>query len=103
MITSWEAFVTALNIRFGASSYDDPMEALINVKQLSTVEVYKTRFESLSNRVRVLYDSHKLSCFLGELKEEIRMGVRMLNPQNLVTAYGLTRMQEENPAIMRRA
>ena len=103
MITSWEAFVTALNIRFGTSSYDDPMEALINVKQSSTVEIYKTRFESLSNRVRGLSDSHKLSCFLGGLKEEVRMGVRMLNPQNLVTAYGLARMQEENLAIMRRA
>jgi len=57
----------------------------------------------LSNRVRGLFDSHRLSCFLGGLKEEIRMGVRMLNPQNLVSAYGLARMQEENLTIMRKS
>ena len=31
------------------------------------------------------------------------MGVRMLNPQNLVAAYGLARMQEENLTIMRKS
>jgi hypothetical protein len=79
------------------------MEALISIKQVSTVELYKTQFEMLSNRVRGLSDSHRLSCFLGGLKEEIRMGVRMLNPQNLVAAYGLARMQEENLTIMRKS
>nr|XP_034919250.1 uncharacterized protein LOC118052388 [Populus alba] len=103
ILTSWEAFVKALQIRFGTSSYDDPMEALISIKQTTTVELYKTQFEMLSNRVRGLSDSHRLSCFLGGLKEEIRMGVRMLNPQNLVAAYGLARMQEENLTIMRKS
>ena len=80
ILTSWEAFIKALQILFGTSSYDDPMEALINIKQTTTVQLYKTQFEMLSNRVRGLSDSHRLSCFLGGLKEEIRMGVRMLNP-----------------------
>ena len=80
ILTNWEAFVKALQIHFGTSSYDDPMKALINIKQTTTVELYKTQFEMLSNRVRGLSNSHKLSCFLGGLKEEIRMGVRMLNP-----------------------
>jgi hypothetical protein len=39
ILTSWEAFVKALQIRFGTSSYDDPMEALISIKQTSTVEL----------------------------------------------------------------
>jgi hypothetical protein len=56
------------------------MEALISIKQTSTVKLYKTQFKMLSNRVRGLFDSHRLSCFLGGLKDEIRMGVRMLNP-----------------------
>ena len=37
ILTSWEAFIKALQIRFGTSSYDDPMEALISIKQASTV------------------------------------------------------------------
>jgi len=32
ILTSWEAFVKALQIHFGTSSYDDRMEALINIK-----------------------------------------------------------------------
>lgn len=103
IITSWEASVTTLQIRFRASSYDDLMEALISIKQTSTVEVYKTQFELLSNRVRKLTDSHKLSCFLGGLKEEIRMGVRILNPHNLISAYRLTRMHEGYLAIIKRS
>jgi hypothetical protein len=42
ILTSWEAFVKALQIRFGTSSYNDPMKALISIKQTSTVELYKT-------------------------------------------------------------
>ena len=74
IITSWEAFVSSLQIHFGTSTYDNPMEAIISVKQTTTVEIYKTQFDLLSNWVRGLSDSHRLSCFLGGLKEEIRMG-----------------------------
>ena len=77
------------------------MEAFINIKQTSIEAVYKTQFELLSNQVRGLLDSHKLSCFLEGLKEEIMMRVRMLNPKNLVATYGLARMLEENLAIMK--
>jgi hypothetical protein len=80
IITSWEAFVKALQIHFRTSSYDDPMKALISIKQTSTIELYKTQFEILSNRVRGLSDSHRLNCFLGGLKDEIKIGVRILNP-----------------------
>jgi hypothetical protein len=103
ILTSWKVFVKALQIRFGTLSYDDLMEALISIKQTSIVELYKTQFKMLSNWDRGLSDSHKLSCFLEGLKEEIKMGVRMLNLQNLVATYGLARMQKENLTIMRKS
>ena len=34
--TSWEAFVRALHTRFGALAYDDPMEALTKLRQVSS-------------------------------------------------------------------
>jgi hypothetical protein len=37
-----------------------------------------------------------LSSLLGELKEEIKFGVKMLIPLNLMATYRLTRMLEEN-------
>jgi len=32
LFTDWEAFVKAVHVRFGATSYDDPMESLIRLK-----------------------------------------------------------------------
>ena len=57
--------------------------------------VYKAQFEVLSNRIKGLSSAHKLSCFLSGLKDEIRLPVRMLNPQSLNEAFGLSKIQEE--------
>ena len=92
---SWEVFVKAVQIRFGVTAYDDPMEALTRLKQVSSVVAYKGNFEILSNRVTRLFESHKLSCFLSGLKDEIRLQVRMLVPKSLNEAFGLAKIQEE--------
>ena len=94
-LDSWETFVRAIQVRFGPLSYDDPMEALTKLKQTTTVAVYKSQFEMLSNRIRNLSESHKLSCFLSGLRDEVRLAVRMQNPRTLSTAFRLAKIQEE--------
>ncbi|KAF5477262.1 hypothetical protein F2P56_003913 [Juglans regia] len=79
----WKIFSQALQQRFGPRAYDDPMEALTRLKQTSTVAVYKGQFEALSNRLKGLSETHKLSCFLSGLKDEIRLPLRLLNPVSL--------------------
>ena len=37
LFTGWEAFVKAMHVRFGATSYDDPMKSLTKLKQTSSV------------------------------------------------------------------
>ena len=76
-------------------AYDDPMEALTRLKQTTTVVSYKGNFEILSNRIKGLSKSHKLSCFLSGLKDEIRLLVRMLVPKSLNDAFRLAKIQEE--------
>ena len=49
----------------------------------------------MSNRIKGLSPLHKLSCFLSGLKDEIRLPVRMLNPQSLNATFGLAKIQEE--------
>ncbi|XP_023907750.1 uncharacterized protein LOC112019466 [Quercus suber] len=95
LFSDWEAFVKAVHVRFGATSYDDPMESLTRLKQASSVIAYGGQFEAISNRVRSLSEPHKLSCFLSGLKDEVRLPVRMLGPKNLNEAFGLAKMQEE--------
>jgi len=94
-IHGWGDFVRALQIRFGRGSYDDPMETLSKLKQDGSLEDYKNQFDTLALKVQHLPEFHKLSCFLGGLRDEIRLPVRMLNPRTLVDAYSLARMQEE--------
>ncbi|XP_075666089.1 uncharacterized protein LOC142635932 [Castanea sativa] len=84
-----------MQVRFGTNAYDDPMEMLTRLRQTASVTTYKTQFEILSNRIKGFSPAHKLSCFLSGLKDEIRLPVRMLNPQSLNAAFGLAKIQEE--------
>ncbi|KAF5468520.1 hypothetical protein F2P56_012664 [Juglans regia] len=92
---SWESLVMAMQVRFGPSAYDDPMEALTKLKQTTSVAVYKSQFEALTNRLIGLSKKHLLSCFVSGLKDEIRLPVKMFNPVNLGAAFGLAKIQEE--------
>lgn len=71
VLTGWDEFLNALLMRFGPSSYNDPMEQLTRLRQLGTVEEYKANFEALSNKLRGLSNTYKLSCFLSDLRDEI--------------------------------
>ena len=97
----WNDFVRDIQIRFGLASYDDPMELLTKLKQTHTIAAYKSQFESTSNRVRDLFDMHKLSCFMSGMKDEIRLAVKMQGPRNLGEAYALAKIQEEYLATVK--
>lgn len=45
IITDLKTFVKAFVIRFGPSSYDEPMETLTRLRQTGSVEEYKVEFE----------------------------------------------------------
>ncbi|XP_041011286.1 uncharacterized protein LOC121255061 [Juglans microcarpa x Juglans regia] len=100
---SWEEFTQAVQVRFGSSAYDDPMEALTRLKQVHSVTTYKAEFELLSNRIKGVSEKNKLSCFLSGLKDEVRLPVRMLNPTTLNDAIGLAKIQEEYVWATRRS
>ena len=95
VFTTWEGFLVALLTRFGSTAYEDPMESLIRLRQISNFVVYKGQFEALSNRITGLSDSHKLSYFLSGLKDEVRLPLKMLHPKNLNEAFGLAKILEE--------
>ncbi|KAF5443056.1 hypothetical protein F2P56_035649 [Juglans regia] len=68
---SWETLVVAMQGRFGPSAFDDPMEALTRLRQTTSVSLYTSQFEALSNRLKGLSDKHKMSCFISGLKDDI--------------------------------
>jgi hypothetical protein len=79
IVTSWVAFVNAMQTRFVRGPYDDPMENLSNLKQEGSLEDYKNQFDILALKVHNLPEAHKLSCFMGGLKADIRLPVRMFS------------------------
>ena len=52
LFVDWEGFVTTLLTRFGATVYEDLMEAFTRLKQTTSVVVYKGQFKALSNRIK---------------------------------------------------
>ncbi|GJT12037.1 transposon ty3-G gag-pol polyprotein [Tanacetum coccineum] len=79
-------FQKALLTWFGPTDYDDASEALHRLKQVTTVAAYQESFERLLNRVDGLPESFLVGCFIGGLKEEIRLEVKFKNPRQLVNA-----------------
>jgi hypothetical protein len=59
------------------------MELLTKLKQTHSIAAYKSQFELTSNRVRDLSDMHKLSYFMSDMKDEIRLAVKIQGPRNL--------------------
>ena len=53
-VGSWDDFTTALMIRFGPSTYEDPIGTFTKSRQTTTVEEYQTEFEVLSNKIKGL-------------------------------------------------
>ncbi|KAG8380554.1 hypothetical protein BUALT_Bualt06G0027700 [Buddleja alternifolia] len=95
-VPNWEVYIRALNDRFGALVYDDPMSELVNLKQVGTVQHYLDKFDEIVNCMDSP-DHYALSCFLGGLKVEISVNVRMFRPKFLQEAISLAKLQE--PAI----
>lgn len=59
------------------------------------MEQYQSQLEVLANRIEGLTESFMASYFLGGLKEDIRLIVKIFKPSNLSEAFGLARIQEE--------
>ncbi|KAJ0482832.1 putative nucleotidyltransferase, Ribonuclease H [Helianthus annuus] len=99
---TWSEFTTALLSRFGPTDYEEPSESFHRLKQLTTVAAYIESFERLSHRVDGLSEPFLVGCFIGGLKEEIRLEVKLKKPRFLVDAMGSARLVEEKLTLQRR-
>ena len=92
----WEMYAEQALKRFG-NVFEDPMVELKNLRQTSTVQVYQDQFEELLNRLE-LTESLAISLFIGGLKDEIGMPVRMFKPITLSDLFTMAKMQEASLA-----
>ena len=90
---TWEAYVQALEERFGEHNGQDPMAELLALKQTGKVCDYHDQFEFLLGRVE-LSEEYVVSFFLNGLKNVIQQSVKMFMPKTLSQAYALAHLQE---------
>ena len=91
-LPSWEEYVQILTERFG-DACDDPMAELMNLREKGTISEYHEQFDAIMTRLDLPVD-YSLSCFLGGLKTEVQMMVRMFQPQSMMKAYNLAKLYE---------
>ncbi|GKA80244.1 reverse transcriptase [Tanacetum coccineum] len=77
---------------------EDTMVELKNLKQVGSVQAYQDSFEVLLNKVDEP-EAYVISLFIGGLKDEIGLAVRMFRPTKLIDVYSLAKMQEATLAI----
>ncbi|GJZ45547.1 retrotransposon-related protein [Tanacetum coccineum] len=93
----WPDYEKEILARF-SNVFEDPMVELKNLKQECEVQVYQDQIEVLLNRLD-LTESYAVSLFIGGLKSEISMPVRMFKPSTLKDAFCLEKMQEATLAL----
>nr|GEW00906.1 hypothetical protein [Tanacetum cinerariifolium] len=69
-------------------------EALSRLKHTTTVAQYQESFEKLSHQVDGLPEDFLMACYIGGLKDEARLEVKMKKPRSLIDAIG---EDEETP------
>ncbi|MCH81146.1 hypothetical protein A2U01_0001927 [Trifolium medium] len=101
LLSTWDAFTTALETRFGPSSFDNHQQALFKLKQTTTVADYQREFERLCNRVTGLPSLAIVDCFISGLKPEIHHELAIHQPQSISHAIGLAKLIESKTLATR--
>ena len=95
LLTSWDGFAQALELRSGPSSYENRQATLYKLQQTSTVTAYQTEFEKLSNCVIGLSQESSLNCFISGLRVDIQQEIAIHKPQTISQAIGLAKLIED--------
>ncbi|KAL5732392.1 hypothetical protein ACOSQ2_032084 [Xanthoceras sorbifolium] len=91
-----------VHLRFGPTDYEDPLEALSWLKQMTTVQSYQEAFEKLSHRVDNLPKSFLIGCFIAGLRDDIRLDVKVKQPRTLADTIGVARLIKERNILQKK-
>lgn len=101
LLSTWEAFTRALEVRFGPSAYDNHQQALFKLKQTASVADYQHEFERLCNRVTGLSPIAIVDCFVSGLKFHIQSELVVHQPTSISQAIGLAKLIESKATVVR--
>jgi len=98
-LTAWSTFIEAVEEKFGASSYRDALEELLDLTQTSTVDQYAVAFENLQYEICMHHEGFDelffVSQFIKGLKYEIASVVQSQLPLTVDRAIQLAKVQQQ--------
>lgn len=98
-VESWAELCVAVNSKFGRDPYQHHLEELENLKQTGCVEEYHNKFEELMHLVLVYnrgYDeTFFVTRFVGGLKADIKLAIKLHKPRTVDAALSLAQTQEK--------
>ena len=101
LLSTWDAFTSALEVRFGPSAYDNHQQALFKLKQTTSSADYQRDFERLCNRVTGLSSLAIVDCFVSGLKFHIQNELAIHQPTSVSQAIGLAKLIESKHTATR--
>ncbi|WVZ05235.1 hypothetical protein V8G54_018581 [Vigna mungo] len=99
LLTSWEAFLRALELHFAPSKFEDPIVALCKLSQTQSLQEYISEFESLANRIFGYPPNFYLSCFVSGLKPNLRREVTALQPSDMPQAMAFAKLHDDKNKV----
>ena len=99
---TWSEFVKAVLLHFEPTEYEDPSESLTRLRQTTTVATYQEAFERLSHQVDDLPESFLIGCFVTDLRDDVRIDVKIKQPHTLADAIEVARLIEERNLLQKK-
>ncbi|XP_019447282.1 PREDICTED: uncharacterized protein LOC109350506 [Lupinus angustifolius] len=99
---TWEGFKLVVVRRFQPSMVQNPLEQLLALKQLGTVEEYVEEFEKFVGALREIDQEFVRGIFLNGLKEEIKAEVKLHEHHTLSEVIQKSIMIEEKNLILQK-
>ncbi|GJT96789.1 hypothetical protein Tco_1092307 [Tanacetum coccineum] len=97
--TPWEMYEGEVVKRLGVV-YEDPIVDLKNLNQEGYVQQYQESFKTLLNRVQ-LNEAYVVILFIGGLRKEVSMPMKMFKITNLTDVDAMAKMQEATKAVLK--
>lgn len=82
--------------RFGPSEYTDFDESLAHIKQSETLREYQKEFEHLASRVHDWPEVALVGAFMGGLKPDLAVEVRVHRSRSYTEAIEIARIRDDH-------
>ncbi|XP_072147882.1 uncharacterized protein [Setaria viridis] len=98
-LNTWDRFMEAVELKFGAYDYVHALTALLELKQTNSVEEYVSEYESLQFLIEMHNTGYDTMFFITQftrgLKPDIAAVVQSQLPQTMETAVRIAKVQEQ--------